>query len=395
MDEKEYQRKCPNWIQTFKDWTLPRTEVSEKFIIWTAVWTLAATLRRRVFIGKKYLGGWTCYPYLYIMFVAPPGMRKTSTIAFSIDLMEKLPNFPPSPTLITQSSLVEEITKSPDHSIYLTMEEFGDLIIKGGKEMFEFLTSMYDGKKSLRQNTRMRGLEYAEKPTINLLAGTTPEWITDNIPRALIGGGFASRVVWVYENKLRQKALFYNPKVTEIISKYEEPLTADLIHIAQLEGEFEINDDAVAYAEAWYRDIEKKYKGYKFAGYVNRKHVMVLKLAQILHIAYSDELVVTLEDIKNAIILLESVEPNLEKVFTGVGKNEYALDMNDIVEYIKQEKRVEDKVLRRHFQTSAAPTKLEELISGLLIAGYIKTDTEFVDVDGKKVTTIYYTPTEI
>src|SRR5262245_61436492 len=244
MSLPTYKRKCGNWIETFQKWVMPRSEASEKLVLWTAVWTLSASMRRRIVIPKKYgLGSWDCYPHQYVMFVAPPGMRKTTTVRYAIDLLEKIPDLPAPPTFITQAALVGEIIKSPDCSMYLTMEEFGDLIIKGGKEMYEFLTSMYDGKKNIRQNTMSRELEFAEKPCINMLAGTTPQWIAKNIPEDLIGGGFASRVLWVYENTLRQKVFWYDEAVIKKAMENEEALGADLIHISNLEGELQVSDE--------------------------------------------------------------------------------------------------------------------------------------------------------
>lgn len=378
-DIKSYTRKCPNWIRAFEAWTAPRSEVTIEFIRWTAIWTLAAAVRRRVYIPKEAgLGSWTCYPYLYIMFVAPPGYRKTTTVSYAIELLEKVPNFPLPPTLITLTGLVDDIKQAPESSIYLTMEEFGDLIIKGGKEMYEFLTSMYDGKKALRQKTMLRGLEAAEKPTINLLAGTTPEWISDNIPRALLGGGFASRVIWVYGDKLRRRRLFYTSDELESL-KLQPYLQADLNHIAQLEGVFKLPDDTKHFLENWYQELEKRYKGFKYPGYLNRKHVLVLKLAQLCRIAYTDDLTIEIEDVQNAIYQLESVESKLGLVFQGVGKNEYALEMRDIVTFINDRGRVRDTELREHFQNAATPAKLEELIQGVLLIGKVKVETEEVN----------------
>lgn len=375
-DVVPYKRKCPNWLEAFEAWTLPRSEVAVEFIRWTAVWTIAAALRRRVYIPKEAgLGSWTCYPYLYVMFVAPPGYRKTTTVSYAIELLEKVPNFPLPPTLITLTGLVDDIKNAPQSSIYLTMEEFGDLIIKGGKEMYEFLTSMYDGKKALRQKTMLRGLESAEKPTINLLAGTTPEWISDNIPRSLLGGGFASRVIWVYGDKLRQRRLYYTKDELLCLS-LQQPLQSDLNHIAGLEGEIKLPEDSKHFMENWYQELEQRYKGFKYPGYLNRKHVLAHKIAIICKLAYSDELVLDIEDFQNAIYMLESVESKLGLVFQGVGKNEFALEMRDIVQHISDKGRIEDTALREHFQNAAAPAKLEELITGVLLIGKVRVETE-------------------
>lgn len=375
-----YKRKCTNWIQSFKDWVMPRCESSEKLILWTAVWTIAAAVRRRIYIPRTSgLGGWDCYPYQYTMFVAPPGMRKTTTVGFAIDLLETIPDFPQSPTFITQTALVQELIKSEDCSLYLTMEEFGDLIIKGGKEMYEFLTSMYDGKKRIRMNTAGRGLELATNPTINLLAGTTPRWIAKNLDESLIGGGFASRVLWVYENNLRWKKLWYEEAEIKKAMAHQEKLTADLIHISGLAGEFKVTDECKKKSEEWYNDIEKNYKGFKFEGYINRKHVQALKIAMCLRLAYTDELILEWEDFRNGIVLLESIESQLGKVFSGIGKNTYSVELQDILGVIQSHKSIAETELRQAFKDAAEPNKLTELIEGLLLMGLVERKSK----DGK------------
>lgn len=382
-----YKRRCGNWLSTFEDWTLPRSEVALPFIRWAGVWTLAAATRRRVFIPKSVLGSWSCAPYMYVMFVAPPGYRKSVTINYAIELLDNVPVLGKPPTFTTKEALLDSLIKGVDSSVYLTMEEFGDLILKGGQEMFEFLTSMFDGKKTVRQTTMSRGLEHVDKPCINLLAGTTPEWISGNIPRALIGGGFASRVIWVYEDTLRKRKFFHKKEDITKSLNLEPSLLADLIHISQQQGEFSLTEETVEFLEVWYQELESRYKGFKYPGYLNRKHVMVLKIAMVLRLAYSDSLVITKIDAENAIILLESVEKNLPKVFQGVGKNEYALDMRDIVSYVIDKKLVPDKELRRHFESIAGPAKLQELIAGVIITGKVKTKM----VEGEQ----YYEPGDI
>jgi hypothetical protein len=324
---------------------------------------------------------------MYVMFVAPPGYRKSVTINYAIELLDNVPVLGKPPTFTTKEALLDSLIKGVDSSVYLTMEEFGDLILKGGQEMFEFLTSMFDGKKTVRQTTMSRGLEHVDKPCINLLAGTTPEWISGNIPRALIGGGFASRVIWVYEDTLRKRKFFHKKEDITKSLNLEPSLLADLIHISQQQGEFSLTEETVEFLEVWYQELESRYKGFKYPGYLNRKHVMVLKIAMVLRLAYSDSLVITKIDAENAIILLESVEKNLPKVFQGVGKNEYALDMRDIVSYVIDKKLVPDKELRRHFESIAGPAKLQELIAGVIITGKVKTKM----VEGEQ----YYEPGDI
>jgi hypothetical protein len=251
----------------------------------------------------------------------------------------------------------------------MTYEELGDIINKTGLEMFEFLTSMYDGKRKLESKTVSRGIEFAQAPCINMAGGTTPMWISSNLPESLIGGGFASRVIWIYEDKLRAKRMYYKD-IGDVkhFDKLEQDLVHDLHHISSLEFEWDIEQEALDFMEDWYQN-EHTSEGAdrKILGYLARKPTHIHKAAQLIHLAYSDEPILKKYDFVSAIATLERTEQNLPKVFTGVGKNVYSIDMKDIAEYIAERNTVTRQELLTDFNSAAEPEKLMQLINGLIL----------------------------
>lgn len=381
------KRQCANWLETFMQWTLPRSEAPETYIYWTGLFTLSAVLRRKVKIPKGILGSWECPPHLYVMFIAPPGeARKTTTMSYGIDLLDELPHVVKGPAIITQASLMDKLMESDDSSVYLTAEEFSDLIMKSKGEMFEFLTSMFDGKKTIEASTISRGVQFAEKPCINLLAATTPVWVAENMSEAIIGGGFASRVVFVYEETVRRKQLIYKGKMdTDGLAHLRRQLVDDLIYIEQsITGDFDLTPDAVAFMEHWYQsrtpETNKKLKGFH-----EREPAHTFKVAMLQHIARSDDLVLDVQDFESAIATLSVIKQKLPRVFEGIGKNPYTFDMRYIIEYVQSAGRVEKATLLEHFAASAPPSLLTELVEGLITIRKIKVKQE---ADGK----FYYVP---
>lgn len=374
----EYKRKCDNFLQTFRDWTLPRSEVQESLIIWAGLFALATALRRRVWIPRTSgLGSWDCYPFLYIMFVAPPGMRKTTTLNYALELFEGLPDLIQAPNACSQAALSERLSSSPDTSCYIVSEEFSDLLLKSGPEMYEFLTSVYDARKKFETTTISRGIEFIEKPCINMAAGTTPVWIANNMPESAIGGGFASRILFVYENTLRQKRLFHNYS-HEDTDTLRENLVADLRHISkEVGGEFVIADEAKEFLEQWYQNHQPEKNHPKLQGYYQRKHVHLLKTSMLYRISYSDDLTITSHDVKMALNILENtIEKNLTYVFEGIGKNVYTFSMKDISKFIAEQGKVKRSELLRSFKSVATPAMLGELIQGLIAMGEIEVETD-------------------
>lgn len=376
-----YQRKCENWLLTFRDWTYNRSEAPESFILWAGLYALAASLRRQVKVGKEYLGSWECTPHLYVMFVGPPGgPRKTTTIEYACELLEKLTKVTKGPDIVSQAALLTKLIESEDSSVYITSHEFSDLIMKSGPEMYAFLTSMFDGKRSIEASTISRGVEFATKPCVNMFAATTPVWVSANMGEDIIGGGFASRVIFIYEDKARQRRFFHNKgdhnsesdydvKVAEKLAKY---LAEDLAHISTLHGDFKLTDEATQFLEEWYQTEVDKPRNKNVQGYFNRKHTHLLKVCMLVHVAYSDELVINITDARMALDIINSIEKRLPEVFKGIGKNKHIFTMHDILDYVKLRGSVLREQMLLDFESADEPDKLMRLVESLIIVKRLK-----------------------
>lgn len=369
----DYSRKCDNWLKDFGKWTLPRSEAPETFIFWTGLYNLAAALRRHVKIPKRLLGSWECSPNLYVLFIAPAGKaRKSTTVNYTEDLLEEIPDITRSPELITKERLMSRLVKSPDASMYVTAPEFGEFMVKSGPEMYGFLTNAYDGRKKLDADTHVRQLEFVERPCVNLLGATTPEWVAENMPESVIGGGFASRVIFLYEERKRVSEIFYDHLDQEELERLRSNLVADLAHIAtNLNGEFDFAPDAKDFTRKWYKGLGEE-TNYKLSGYFERKPAHIFKVAMLLHLARKDTLILELEDIVEAMTLLEQVERKLPDVFVAVGKNPYVIDAKRIATFIKEKGRVSEQELKRQFFHVAQPETLSALIRGMVEMGRVR-----------------------
>lgn len=370
------ERRLENWILAFRDWALPRTDAPESFVFWAAIYAISAALRRQVWIPKKHLGSWECFPHLYLMFVGPPGMRKTTSMMnFAHPLLNQVGGLTDGPTFFTKELLTQRLIQSPDSSIYLMVGEFAELVQKNKPgEMYDFLTSMYDSRESLEVGTMARGVEKALRPCLNMFAATTPAWIAENMTAGVIGGGFASRIIFVYEERLRNPKLIF----TELMDQFgEDDRSADLLNdlqiIAGLVGEFEFTPEMEEYLNKWVQTHSMNPPSDpRMQGYHSRKPMMMLKLAMIYSAATRNELVIDMESIMFAEQSLMTTEVNLPKVFGGIGKNEYVFDMDAIVGYVIIEKSVSHEQLVSKFKSVAQPVKLQELIQGCVAMGEIQ-----------------------
>ena len=346
-------RKCSNWLDTFRDWCLPVSEAPESFIIYTGLFTLASALRRRVYIPRSYMGSYDIYPNLYILFVGPAGGPRKSTSANASEILKGIPGCTKGPELVTKEALLNKMVKEDrENAVYVLAPEFGEFIIKSGLSMYGFLTNVYDGKADLGDVTLSRGTVFAEKPCLNLLGATTPEWVAENMPLSVIGGGFASRVIFIYEETVRRRKLFYDDVPQEPLNELEDNLITDLAHIAvDVKGKFELDQDAKEWIENWYMENAGKVTAdqYKLVGYYNRKHVHILKMAMLFHISYSDELILTLSDVQKALEILEWTELKLPRTFDHIGKNKNTNTLYLIKAFVRERGKVTPLEIKRKF----------------------------------------------
>ena len=91
----------------------------------------------------------------------------------------------------------------------------------------------------------------------------------------------------------------------------------------------------------------------------------------LLHLSYSDELIITKADFDTAVALLSQIEPKMLRVFQAVGKNPYTNEMDTIIEWFKNKQEANKKEFFSRFYHAAPPAILQDLLNALLTMGVI------------------------
>jgi len=93
----------------------------------------------------------------------------------------------------------------------------------------------------------------------------------------------------------------------------------DLWVISQLAGEFKVDPDAKRFYTEWYErhmsETDSKWSDEKWCGYMGRKGDHILKLAMVRSVSLSNDLIITLKDVRWAIAMLQKVEPDMFNIF--------------------------------------------------------------------------------
>jgi hypothetical protein len=319
-----------SWIKGFQYW-MQESEAPDSFIIWAAISAISGATQRKIRISFDY---YEYFTNMYILFVGPPGIVHKSTVIHEIRKMYWELNIPTTSESLTREELINQmITRNNGLVAAMTAmpDELSDFLKKSGPEMAEFLTSIYNCPEKWEYSTRARGIETIEKAFLNVLGGTTPSWIADNFDQHFMEGGYAARTIFIHE--LEPRFTKYKPKVTPEMRKVRKLLLEDLAHIASLEGEFEWEPEADVFMEHWYNNENPKDRraaDYKLKHYFGRKNLHVHKLAMVLQLEKSDELIITKKNLEQSLLLLRSIETSMAHTFSAVGRNVYASDLERI-----------------------------------------------------------------
>lgn len=323
-------RKLDNWLLAYNQYT-QGTESPPVFHMWVALGIISGAAQRKIYMDAGY---YQVHSNLFIILVSPAGRsRKSTALRIGKNILQAIAEYGQDLHFSTQASSVaalvlqfSKINNKEHQSLTASISELGSMLGSKSVEMTDFLTDIYDCNPDWDKQTVGRGLEKIEKPWFNLMAGTTPQWMGENLSKTAVEGGFVSRSIFVYEDTRLRVAI---PELTPEQLVLQRALVHDLAHIAALKGEFTFSPEARDFYIHWYEvDQDKAMSSgdYRIAGYFERKHIHALKVAMCLSLSQNDSLVLQPRDLQVAISLLEEIEPGMYKAFSAVGKNIYSAD---------------------------------------------------------------------
>jgi hypothetical protein len=362
------------------------SEAPKHMHFWTAVSTIAGALRRRVWIDMAYFR-W--HPNFYIILVAPPGIvSKSTTASIGMSLLRKVPDIKFGPDVVTWQALVTGFAEStmsfeyqgefhPMSALTIESSEFGNLLNPADKEMIDLLVSLWDGKQgAFEKRTKGSGTDLVENPWINLIACTTPSWIAGNFPEYMIGGGFTSRCVFVYAEKKAKLVAYPSEIVPETLVQQAQKLVDDLCQISLMCGKYYLTPEAFKWGNEWYAAHHTNKHLHldddRFGGYLARKQTHIHKLAMVLAAAESDQMEITAEHLAVADEMVTDLEPDMQFVFSKIGKSDDAIYAERLISYVA--KRGGCNYMEAYRFVHAHFPKMndfESVITGAVRSGYL------------------------
>lgn len=320
-------------------------EANPTYHMFAGLSVLSAVTQRRIWIDQGYF---KIFPNLYIVLVGPAGGRKTTAMDIAAGMVEKLGTVPFTTDCVTKEKLIMDIraeeraiNEMPDlykkdglgivspTALFLT--ELSDFLGPSSVGMINFLTAVYD-RQTYTYKTKNKGAEKLVGPYLTILACTTPEWITTYLRSDVISGGFSRRTLFVYEWEEGRRIPW--PTVTPDMILAWEAAMSHLRKLQALAGPMKWSDAARKFYEDWYINL-KIPNDDTIRGYYKSKHIQLLKVAMLISLSESTDMVLEVRHLELGLELLKLAEANLVKVFQGMGRNELHAVANKALDYLR------------------------------------------------------------
>lgn len=361
-----------DWLADFVQHTT-FGEASPRLMWWVGVSTIAGVLRRKVWIDERDFQ-WT--PNFYILIVGEPGaVRKSTSMDLGLRLLKKVAGINLGPGIVTWQALIQYVAEQreslvlPDGEIFdmscvtLGLSEFGSFFDPENRELVDNLTDLWDSKLgSVTKMTKTSGNDTIINPWINILAATTPAWLAQNFTASLVGGGLASRFIFLRERRSKRRIAYPSRQMPPraAMADAQAQLVNGLEVMAKYAGEYHLTEDAYAWGEAWYNELQDQLdtldalgNGNLEAGFLVRKQGHLHKLAMVISASRFEFPTVTREHLEEAAQQLAALEGDTGNVFGYVGQSKVTQAAREIVEAVKKGGAIEKRLLyqRQFFRT--------------------------------------------
>ena len=354
------------------------TECAEEFNLWCAISAVGALAQPKLWL---WYGSKKILLHQYICLVAPSGHRKSESIDVLMRVINMLDDVPTAPDRITERSIldclarnlkedveIEGQTQTMNYcSMYIVAPEFASLFEAKNMNVLTFLTRIYDSKEGIWSYvTGHMGEVHIERPSVSILAGSTPEWLSEMMPHSAIGGGFTNRFHFIFNDQPLKRVAF--PQSGLEVAKRMRKCASFLTKIQNRTGEINWTPKAMDFYRDWYENLPTPNPASITRGWEARLPFFLLQLSAIACLANNrPQLLVHREDLEWALDTLQRVRGYIKQSFDCIGRNPLATVQNKLLKLLRD--RGERGVLRSDifytFSRDVQPFELKQILHEL------------------------------
>lgn len=314
-----------DWIDSFLLAT-QGIRSSDNFRLWTAITILSSTAERRIYC---YTDAGMTHPNLFTVLCGPPGSGKTQAIAHARNLLIKVPDLQLAPDDTTKAAFFDRLQSAVRSymngyanltivsALAVVADELGVFIPRYDMEFLSSLSKLYDNPPHYDAPRRTSVSVKIDNPTVNIIAGVQPDFLSELIPEAAWGQGFMARIIFVYGGALDRK----NRDIfARRASKLDlEAITAPLISLSECSGEMVWTEKARAEFNSWHNAgmLPVPTHG-RLRHYNERRDIHTVKLSMISALSAGHFPEVMLSDFERATHWLLTAEETMPDIFRAM-----------------------------------------------------------------------------
>jgi hypothetical protein len=361
-------------------------ESPKAFWFWAGLSTIAAVVKDNVWIDRG--GAFKQYCNIYVMLLARSGLRKGPPI----NLAKRLVTKTGGSRIIVGRSSIQAILKDMGTA---TSAPGGKLV--GGADAFilasELSASFVDDKATMDILTDMYDRIYNEgewksllkmesftlnNPIVSMLVGTNNPHFKNFFMEKDVQGGFIGRMFVIAESKKHRTNSLYKP--------LEFPLDDNLLvphlkELAKLRGPFKqfFPSEAGEIFDKWYNELDAVYEKVEDkTGTLERIGESVIKVAMLLSLARSTDLIISTIDMNQAIEVCQKLVGNIRKHTLSQGSTQsFAEQKTLIIEELMslETHQISQERLLSKYWMHFNLDQLTQIMASFAAAGLINTET--------------------
>jgi len=239
-------------------------------------------------------------------------------------------------------------------SLAFVLQELSSLMRKRTEDVVNFLLGLYDCPPDYGYMTKTQGEDRIRKGCINMLAGTTPSFMSSTFDDRLTDEGFNSRTFYVYAARNRKNQVRIANRSASQIS-FRQDLLNHIRRLTSLHGEIAVDDTVWSKLQTWWDAYEndktkRANHSLKLTAYYARKNIHVLKLAIAKHFSESVDMIITWEEIEWAINFLDKEEKMMHLGLSLEGRTDESKMSRKVLEFLASgEKSYVDILMETHY----------------------------------------------
>jgi hypothetical protein len=325
-------RNFPSFLDAYYEYAVDGF-APDRFHRWVGLSILAAAVERKVSLKQ---GRIHHIPNIYTMLVSHPAVGKTTAMDAGVDLLEKvkadhnynfriIPNQTNEPAFIDMMKIIDRIPLPNNPNIMLPQsagffyasEASASALQNTCGDFVATLTAFYDCPRWFRKKLKSEQNQVEiENGCMNLLAGSTFNYLKTLVNEQSVLGGFASRLIYIVHEERHVREAKWGSSM-DLDSSMAQKLVEDLAHINKLIGPMKPTADFIARWEKWQPEFDQALidlNSERLEAITSRKGTNLIKIAMLLSISEGDSLVVTGDHFDRALELIEDAYKDNPKI---------------------------------------------------------------------------------